>query len=256
LREQNDIGRQGANRELDLINQRMNFRGGDPADDAMLHLEDDKAFEDGLQKLQDAKRKEKDIELEHERFLKQQREQRVKGVYDMLGNLAIIAEAYGKKGLIAYRVFASAQVVMDTARAAMAAFSSLAGIPYVGPVLGTAAAAAAVGAGAAQIAKINGAFMEGGYTGDIGTSQVAGVVHGREFVIPANRVSEFGVDFFEGIRTGEIRPAEAAAGRGGSGGGMTANFARINTRNEMREFMASEGWKIVYDETSKRQRRV
>ncbi len=44
---------------------------------------------------------------------------------------------------------------------------------------GTAATTAAVAAGGAG-------FMEGGYTGDIGTRQVAGVVHGREAVVSNN----------------------------------------------------------------------
>jgi hypothetical protein len=194
------------------------------------------------------------LEKAHEEEKKRIRAMHVQGVHDMLGNLAIIAEAYGKKGLVAYRVFATAQAVIDTARAAIGAYASTVGIPYVGPIIAPIAAAAAVGAGAAQIAKINGAFMEGGYTGDLGTSQVAGVVHGREFVIPANRVNEFGVDFFEGIRTGEIKPAEASAvAGGGSGGGV--NIGLINSRQERNEWMATEGAKIAYDYAERRRRR-
>lgn len=47
----------------------------------------------------------------------------------------------------------------------------------------TAALYAAV---AAAKAAVQGGFMDGGYTGDVGTSQVAGVVHGQEFVMTAD----------------------------------------------------------------------
>ena len=47
-----------------------------------------------------------------------------------------------------------AQVAMATPTAAMEAFKSLQGIPYVGPVLGAAAAAAAIAYGAQQISQI------------------------------------------------------------------------------------------------------
>lgn len=51
--------------------------------------------------------------------------------------------------------------VMETAQAAMGAYSSLASIPYVGPALGAAAAAAAIAAGAVQIQQIKNAKYGG-----------------------------------------------------------------------------------------------
>lgn len=57
----------------------------------------------------------------------------------------------------AYKVTATAQTAMNTAEGAMAAYKSMAGIPYVGPALGIAAAAAVVAEGAAQIKNINAA---------------------------------------------------------------------------------------------------
>jgi glucokinase len=67
-------------------------------------------------------------------------------------------------------------------------------------------------------------------------------------------VNEFGVDFFEGIRTGEIKPAEASAvAGGGSGGGV--NIGLINSRQERNEWMATEGAKIAYDYAERRRRR-
>lgn len=116
--------------------------------------------------------------------------------------------------------------------------------------------AAAVGLAAvvAALAAFGG-FESGGYTGGGGRGEVAGVVHGQEFVIPANRVDQFGADFFEGIRTGSIVP-EDMEGNGKGGANVNASFAMINTRQEMREFMAGEGIRMVYDYQSKRTRRV
>lgn len=193
--------------------------------------------------------------LAHEQEMKRIRDLSLHSASDFFANMATVAEAYGKKGLIAYRVFATAQAVIDTARAAIGAYSSVVSIPYVGPVLAPIAAGAAVAAGAAQIARINGAFEIGGYTGDGGISEVAGIVHRREFVIPANRVEEFGVPFFEAIRNGQMRPAPAAAASGSSSG-SGVNVAFVDNRQSMRDFMATEGAKIVYDYIERRARNV
>jgi hypothetical protein len=53
----------------------------------------------------------------------------------------------------------------------------------------------------------NFSFAEGGYTGDGAKYQPAGVVHAGEYVIPAQRVSQFGAGFFEAIRQGSFSPA-------------------------------------------------
>lgn len=90
------------------------------------------------------------------------------------------------------------QVTASTAVAAMEAYKAMAGIPVVGPALGTAAAAAAVIAGAAQIAvakqqrdEAAGLYSGGysddyvqGYTAKGDSRDVAGVipVHKNEFV--------------------------------------------------------------------------
>ena len=52
--------------------------------------------------------------------------------------------------------------MINTYKAATAAYSALAPIPIIGPALGVAAAAAAVAAGAANVAKIRSAREQGG----------------------------------------------------------------------------------------------
>ncbi len=46
-------------------------------------------------------------------------------------------------------------------------------------------------------------FMAGGYTGNIGTSSVAGVVHGQEYVFDAKATKRIGVDNLEAMRSGQ-----------------------------------------------------
>lgn len=73
---------------------------------------------------------------------------------DFFGNIASIGSTFGKKGFEIAKAAAIAQATIKTYEAATAAYASLAGIPYIGPELGIAAAAAAVVAGAANIAQI------------------------------------------------------------------------------------------------------
>ena len=76
----------------------------------------------------------------------------------MLGNYASFFQYMGqksKKWFEIYKMTAIAQAMIKTYQGAVEAFTALAGIPVVGPALGTAAAAAAVAAGMAQVAMIS-----------------------------------------------------------------------------------------------------
>jgi hypothetical protein len=82
------------------------------------------------------------------------------------------------------------QAVAQTATAAINAYSSAAAVPVVGWVLAPIAAATAVAAGMLQVAAIKKqqeasqaqGYAEGGFTGDGGKYEVAGVVHKGEWV--------------------------------------------------------------------------
>jgi hypothetical protein len=73
----------------------------------------------------------------------------------------------------------------DLWNAAMKAGKSVADVPYVGPILAAIAFATTFAAGAALMA-----FSQGGFTGAGDPSEVAGVVHRGEFVIPASQVDQ------------------------------------------------------------------
>lgn len=80
----------------------------------------------------------------------------------MIGNLRDVATQW-KQFAGVYKAIAIAQTIWDTYSSAQSSYKAMAGIPYVGPALGVAAAAAAVAAGLANIAQIKAArFALGG----------------------------------------------------------------------------------------------
>lgn len=79
------------------------------------------------------------------------------------GDLATIAGAFGKKGAKVAKGFAIAQATIKTYESATSAYSSLVGVPYIGPYIAPVAAAAAVASGLANIAKIRSTEYSGEY---------------------------------------------------------------------------------------------
>jgi hypothetical protein len=98
--------------------------------------------------------------------------------------------------------------------ATVGAMAAMASIPYVGPILALAAAAAMVMAG---MGLMHG-FAEGGYTGDGGKYDVAGVVHKGEYVFDQQSVQRIGVDNLEAMHYSGAMPAS---------GGSSASAAAI-----------------------------
>jgi len=72
------------------------------------------------------------------------------------------SEAEQKRGFERSKKIQTAQALISTYESAVQAFKSLAGIPVVGPALGSAAAAAAVVAGLANVKKIQSQTFQGG----------------------------------------------------------------------------------------------
>lgn len=85
---------------------------------------------------------------------------------DFQNNLLILARTGNSTLSAVYKTAAIANTTIKTYESATSAYAALAGIPVVGPALGTAAAAAAVAAGMANVAAISstnaGSFAAGG----------------------------------------------------------------------------------------------
>ena len=119
---------------------------------------------------------------------------------------------------------ATTRVAANAAVAGSGAASSQASIPYIGPILAVAAMAAVI----AAIIAACGGFYEGGYTGNGGKFEPAGIVHKGEFVVPADAVNRIGLDNLETLRNGNL-PVAAAPSSGGAGGNVSV-YAFTNPR--------------------------
>lgn len=162
-------------------------------------------------------------------LFQEQYQTQIQGAMTALGALASLQNSENKKQAAIGKKAAIAQTIIQTYQSATSAFSSLAGIPYVGPILGAAAAAAAIAAGMANVQRIrsqNAGFKEGGFTGNIPTNAIAGPVHGQEYVFDAPATSRIGVGNLEALRRGRI-PVEAL-GRGESDASITTANRPVN----------------------------
>lgn len=93
---------------------------------------------------------------------KQADDKRLDSYSSTLSNTTSALKTALGEGNALYKAAAITETVINTYKAATAAYSALAPIPIIGPALGVAAAAAAVAAGAANVAKIRSAREQGG----------------------------------------------------------------------------------------------
>lgn len=93
-------------------------------------------------------------------------------------SLSVASSVFGALGDLAEensdeaKAFAIMQTTIDTLSGAIAAYKSMAGVPYVGPALGAAAAAAVTLAGIANIAKIKSTTKESSSSASVSTPQI------------------------------------------------------------------------------------
>jgi tape measure domain len=80
---------------------------------------------------------------------------------DFFGQLSALQKSESSKARAIGKAAAIAEATINTYRAATAAYAAMAGIPVVGPALGVAAASAAIAAGMANVAAIQGQAHDG-----------------------------------------------------------------------------------------------
>lgn len=113
--------------------------------------------------------------------------ERLKNTQSFFGNLATLSRSGNSKIAAIGRAAAVAQATIDGVLAVQKALASAP--PPVNYVLAAAVGAAAA-ANVASIMKQGTGYESGGYTGDFGRKTVAGVVHGREFVVNASATQQ------------------------------------------------------------------
>lgn len=142
---------------------------------------------------------------------------------DFFGNLAEMAGAFGKKGTKIAKAAAIAQTTIKTYESATSAYSALAGIPYVGPALGAAAAGAAIAAGFANVQAIKAQDDSGGYSGAYATG---GFIPAGKYGI----AGESGPEFVQGpaMITSAASTADRLANPGGGGANVEVNIVNMS----------------------------
>jgi hypothetical protein len=171
-------------------------------------------LEKSMMMIQEANQKEVEDKLRTKEELnaieRQKAIERFETVKGALGNLSTLMASEDRKAFEIGKAAAIAQATIDTISGATAAFTSLAGIPFVGPALGTAAAAAAVAAGVMRVNQIQATNFnpKGAAEGVSGafTEPLITTLQPQEIVVPQK--------FSEGIRRGDY----SLSGAGGSGG--------------------------------------
>lgn len=109
---------------------------------------------------------------------KQADEEKKKKQQAFEASLSVASSVFGALGDLAEensgeaKAFAIMQTTIDTLSGAIAAYKSMAGVPYVGPALGAAAAAAVTLAGIANIAKIKSTTKESSSSASVSTPQI------------------------------------------------------------------------------------
>ncbi|MGL4517069.1 MAG: tape measure protein [Shewanella sp.] len=139
----------------------------------------------------------------------------------MSTDLMAFANEFGEQNSAMFKVAkasAIAQTIIQTYQSAQAAFTSLAGIPIVGPALGAAAAGAAIAGGMARVSAITSqappSFDGGGFTGG---GARAGGLDGKGGFMAMLHPNETVIDHTKG------------QGMGG-GGGVTVNVIEDKSR--------------------------
>lgn len=168
-----------------------------------------------------------DAQLAKFAIFQQQSQQYLSAASTVFSSLSTLQSSENKKQAAIGKKAAIAQTLVQTYMSATSSFSAMSGIPYIGPILGVAAAAAAIAAGMANVQKIratNAGFMEGGYTGNMPRTSIAGPVHGQEYVFDAAATQRIGVGNLEALRRGRV-PTQLAGQAEGQGSGQRANFA-------------------------------
>lgn len=140
-------------------------------------------------------------------------------LYDMFGNLASAMygfyEASGGKAkefFAFYKAMAIAQTIISTYESAQHAYDAMAKIPYAGPGLAKAAAAAAIAAGLARVAVISSqqppSMYAGGkvpgYSPNDKADNIPAMLTAGEYVHPVDSVRYYGTNVMEALRKKKV----------------------------------------------------
>ncbi len=167
--------------------------------------------------------KEADYQSAKAQLAAKQTSEQLKGASTFFGQLATMQSSNVKELSRIGKAAAIAQAVINTYEGATKALAQ-------GGIYGSVMAAAVVASGMAQVAQIRSqGFQSGGYTGNGGVSDVAGVVHGQEFVVNAAGTQKYR-GLLETINNGGSVQSAATVGSAIGGRGNNLN---VNVNNQI-----------------------
>lgn len=125
--------------------------------------------------------------------------------------------------------------------------ASKVGFPYNIPMIaGAMAQGAQIASIISSVASPTTGYKTGGYTGNYGTSEVAGVVHGQEYVLNAEATKRVGINTLNAINNGgtiqaeKVAQANAKASSGNSSNiNLNPNFVIVDERESMSDYLFS-----------------
>jgi hypothetical protein len=141
------------------------------------------------------------------------------------GNVLTALSGLAKQGSEEQKELQLAGIAVDTAAALSAGIAASQDIPYPGNLVAMASTVATILANIAQAKAIAG-FAEGGYTGDGGKYEPAGVVHKGEYVVPQS------VNFSSAAQP-HIQALESMRVKGYYDGGFVANKSTSDSNNAL-----------------------
>lgn len=233
---------EGRKNEINATDERGNFRIDDETErNALL----EQARQEHLAKLYT-------LEADHVAKVKEMNDadnqQRLDNYGSMIGGMTDLTRLFAGENSTAYRVmfaaqkgYALAMAIIDGKAAVMKAWASAA-FPYNMPSVAAAISQTGVLQAAMSAVSPKG-FKTGGYTGNMGVNDVAGVVHGKEYVLNAMATKRIGVDKLNALNRGDnlknnvqVNNYAGAAVTAKQENGLTI----IDVRNEIERKMRSD----------------
>lgn len=166
----------------------------------------------------------------------------------MFGDLAGLAKTFAGEQSGIYKVMFAASkafAIADSIMKIQQGIANAAAMPWpanLGAIASTVAATAGI-VNTISSTQMKG-FRQGGYTGNKGVNDVAGVVHGREFVFDAESTSRIGKDNLESLRKGGL---PSNIGKGGAANvSIVVNNNAPNVEVETKTQMVDDELKVEF----------
>lgn len=163
------------------------------------------AFKEGIIQLEEYHARMNELDAN---YIAQRQAVMVGGYATTFGTMAGLLKSFGQEQSTAYKLMFAAEKAFTFATVVLkgheAVAKAAASAPFPFNIVPIGKALAETGILTAAVSAISPqGFKQGGYTGNLGVNQVAGEVHGQEYVFDAQATKRLGVDNLDAIRSGK-----------------------------------------------------